>query len=101
MDGGIMAGVVVGAVAITLLIVLAVWLTWRKMRRARSHKSAELQHEHADAKLRNEYERSDWHGAYGAPQETSVTRRQELWAEQASPKEMPVREVAELDGSGR
>ena len=105
LDGGVMAGVVVGAVAATLLIVLAIWMTWRKMRRSRSHKAAagryELQHEPSDAKLRNEYEGSDWHCAYGAPQEIADTRRQELWAEQASPKEMPVREVAELEGSGR
>jgi hypothetical protein len=106
LEGGVMAGVVVGAVAATLLIVLVIWLVWRKMRRAKSQKSAsgryELQHEHSDTKSHDEYAGSDSRGMYDAPQEMAAdTRRQELWAESSSPKKMPVREVAELEGSGK
>jgi hypothetical protein len=103
---GMMAGIVVGAVAATLLIVLAIWLVWRKMRRARSQKSAagryELQHEHSNIKSRNECAGSDSHGMYDVAHEmVADTRQQELWAEPSSPKKMPVREVAELEGSGK
>jgi hypothetical protein len=106
LEGGVMAGVVVGAVAATLLIVLAVWLVWRKMRRAKSQKSAagryELQQEHSDTKSHDEYAGSDSRGMYDAPQEMAAdTRRQELWAESSSPKKMPVREVAELERGGK
>ena len=106
LEGGIMAGVVLGAVASTLLIVLAIWLVWRKMRRARSQKSAagryELQHEHSNIKSRNECAGSDSRGMYDVQQEMAAdTKQQELWAEPSSPKKMPVREVAELEGSGK
>ena len=101
---GAWIGIVVGAVAVVALLCLAVWLIWRKRRRARSQAVANVQQypldKRPDAGLQDQ-RKEDLYEMFLRRQEMEDTRRQELWAGAFSPKEMQAREVAELEGSAR
>jgi uncharacterized protein HemX len=101
---GTWVGIVVGAVVAVALLCLAVWLIWRKRRRARSQAAADIQQypleKRPDAGLQDQRKEDPYDG-YSRRHEMEDTRRQELWGGSFSPKEMQAREVAELEGSAR
>jgi uncharacterized protein HemX len=101
---GTWVGIVVGAVAVVALLGLAVWLVYRKRRRARSQAAASVQQyaleKRSDAGLQDQ-RKEDSYDVYSRRHEMEDTRRQELWGGSFSPKEMQAREVAELEGSAR
>lgn len=101
---GTWVGIVVGAVAVVALICLAVWLIYRKRRRAPSQAAASVQQyaleKRPDAGFQDQ-QKQDLYDVYSRRHEMEDTRRQELWGGSFSPKEMQAREVAELEGSTR
>lgn len=101
---GTWVGIVVGAVAIVAFLFLAVWLIWRRRRRARSQAAASVQQyplEKTPDAGAQDPRNENLYDVYSRRHEMEDNRRQELWGGSFSPKEMQAREVAELEGSVR